>query len=107
MTKAVKAPADVRHINDLGLTQKQKDGLLLLAMNTAEDLGYCDESNSVLEEMGFTPPTRDFEVTIKVTVKKLSSDYSEADLKGSWDIYPYNCDYEDLDFKVVSVEPAK
>ena len=50
------------------LTDEQKKTLARELYEAANELGYCDESLSVLEQVGLTVPNTDYEVTIKVRV---------------------------------------
>lgn len=72
-------------INGVRFTAKQHETLVTAALESAENLGYCSESENVLEEMGLTVPTNEVIVTLKVRVSNLDRNI-EADNQYNWNV---------------------
>lgn len=64
-------------INGVSFTAKQHEALVTSAIESADNLGYCDESHHVLEDMGLTVPNS--EVTVTLTLRIIDLDRTTVD----------------------------
>lgn len=88
------------------LTPDQRDALARELYAAANELGYCDESLSVLEQVGLSVPETEYEVTIKVRVSghATAEELSEDD---AYAVEIYLAGRAEVDsYEVVSVEQS-
>lgn len=86
-------------INGVRFTAKQHEALVNAAIESAENLGYCSESENVLEEMGLTVPSNEVVVTLKVRVSNFSRGVV-ADNQYNWNV-EFHADW-DADTDILS-----
>lgn len=90
-------------INGVRFTGKQHEALVNAAIESASNLGYCSESENVLEEMGLTVPSNEVVVTLKVRVSNLDRNI-EADNQYNWNV-EFTADWDaDLDLMSVTLD---
>ncbi len=90
------------------LTDEQKSALVELAITSANNLGYCDESSNVLNEMGLDGnPRRTYNLVVNLEVQiNVGSDVEHAvENEVTFDFYGEG-DPEAIAWSVVSVEQA-
>jgi len=93
------------YLDQINLTQSQKEQLVELALEAVDNLGYCDEGLNVLEEMGFEVPKEDRTVILTVRVKGIDrGDEDDLQYSGNWNIDLYSIGFEEVSIEDVSVE---